>query len=60
VVPFIRLTRRQVADNDGLQTAIVDGEGKIVGMVGVHGVDWRNRTTSIGYWLAHDHQGAAR
>jgi ribosomal-protein-serine acetyltransferase len=57
VLPFIRLTRRQVGDNDGLQTAIVDGEGKIVGMVGVHGVDWRNRTTSIGYWLAHDHQG---
>jgi ribosomal-protein-serine acetyltransferase len=57
VLPFIRLTRKQIADNDGLQTAIVDGEGDIVGMVGVHGVDWRNRKTSIGYWLAHDHQG---
>jgi ribosomal-protein-serine acetyltransferase len=57
VLSFIRLTRRQVADNDGLQTAIVDGEGNIVGMVGVHGVDWRNRKTSIGYWLARDHQG---
>ena len=57
VLPFIRLTRKQIADNDGLQTAIVDGEGDIVGMVGVHGVDWRNRKTSIGYWLAREHQG---
>jgi ribosomal-protein-serine acetyltransferase len=57
VLPFIRLTRRQVADNDGLQTAIVDTEGRIVGMVGVHGVDWRNRRTSIGYWLAREHEG---
>jgi ribosomal-protein-serine acetyltransferase len=27
VLPFIRLTRRQIADNDGLQTAIVDPKG---------------------------------
>jgi ribosomal-protein-serine acetyltransferase len=57
VLPFIRATRRQIADNDGLQTAIVDPDGAIVGMVGVHGVDWPNRRTSIGYWLARDEQG---
>jgi ribosomal-protein-serine acetyltransferase len=57
VLPFIRLTRRQIADNDGLQTVIVDPEGRIVGMVGVHRVDWRNASTSIGYWLSRDEQG---
>jgi ribosomal-protein-serine acetyltransferase len=53
---FIRLTRRQVADNDGLQTAIVI-DGQIAGMVGLHGVDWTHASTSIGYWLAQEHQG---
>jgi ribosomal-protein-serine acetyltransferase len=57
VLPFIRATRKQLADNDGLQTAIVDPGGAIVGMVGVHNIDWANRKTSIGYWLAADHQG---
>jgi ribosomal-protein-serine acetyltransferase len=57
VLPFIRLTRKQIADNNGLQTAIVDPAGAIVGMVGFHAVDWRNRKASIGYWLARDEQG---
>jgi ribosomal-protein-serine acetyltransferase len=57
VLPFIRSTRKQIADNDGLQTVIVDPEGRIAGMVGTHGVDWANRKTSIGYWLAGKHQG---
>ena len=57
VLPFIRLTRRQIADNEGFHTAIVDTDGRIVGMVGFHRVDWLNRATSIGYWIARDHQG---
>lgn len=57
VLPFIRVTRKQLADNDGLQTTIVDPDGRIVGMVGVHSVDWRNAKTSIGYWLVEDAQG---
>ena len=57
VLPFTRVARRQIADNDGLQTAIVDPDGRIVGMVGFHRVDWLNRATSIGYWIARDHQG---
>jgi ribosomal-protein-serine acetyltransferase len=57
VLPFIRATRQQIADNDGLQTAIVDPGGRIVGTVGVHNVDWLNRKTSIGYWLAASEQG---
>lgn len=53
---FIALTRRQLADDDGFQTAIVRA-GRIVGVVGFHSVDWPNRATSIGYWLAADEQG---
>jgi ribosomal-protein-serine acetyltransferase len=53
---FIRLTRRQLADNDGFQTAIVR-DGAIVGLVGYHRIDWANRATSIGYWVAADEQG---
>jgi ribosomal-protein-serine acetyltransferase len=53
---FIRLTRRQVADNDGLQVAILR-DGTIAGVAGYHRVDWANRATSIGYWLSADAQG---
>jgi ribosomal-protein-serine acetyltransferase len=57
VLPFIRGTRKQIGDNEGFQTAIVSPDGHIVGIVGFHGVDWLNRRTSIGYWIARDHQG---
>lgn len=53
---FIRLTRRQFADNNGFQAAIVSGD-EIVGVVGFHAIDWANRVTSIGYWLGEGHQG---
>jgi ribosomal-protein-serine acetyltransferase len=53
---FIRLTRRQIGDNNGFQLTIVAG-GALAGMVGVHGVDWRNRATTIGYWLDAAHEG---
>ena len=53
---FIALTRRQIADDGGFQTAIVR-DGRIVGMVGFHGIEWEARSTSIGYWLDADCQG---
>jgi ribosomal-protein-serine acetyltransferase len=53
---FIRLARRQRADDNGFQAAITI-DGVIVGVAGFHGVDWANRTTSIGYWLGETHQG---
>ena len=53
---FVRFTRRQLAGNDGMQTAIeVDGE--IVGVVGLHGVSWAHASTSIGYWIAEPFTG---
>jgi ribosomal-protein-serine acetyltransferase len=57
VLEFIRLTRRQVADNEGFQTAIVL-DGSIAGAVGFHSFNWSNRSTGIGYWLAEPHQGS--
>jgi ribosomal-protein-serine acetyltransferase len=53
---FIRMARRQVGDNDGLQLALVR-DGAIVGVAGYHRIDWANRATSIGYWLSADAQG---
>jgi ribosomal-protein-serine acetyltransferase len=53
---FIRHTRRQLAEDDGMQTAIVVG-GRIAGIVGVHGVSWLHGNTTIGYWLAEEFTG---
>jgi ribosomal-protein-serine acetyltransferase len=53
---FIRTAQRQIADNDGFQVALTDRE-RIIGVLGFHGVDWANRATSIGYWLAEAAQG---
>jgi ribosomal-protein-serine acetyltransferase len=55
-VGFIRNTEKQLAENDGFQVAVTYEES-IIGMVVYHGVDWGNRSTSIGYWLAEAHQG---
>lgn len=53
---FIRSVVDQRQRNDGYQCAIrVDGA--IAGIVGHHRIDWGNRLTSIGYWLAAEHQG---
>ncbi len=52
----IRRAERQFAANDGIQTAITV-DGAIAGTVGVHGINWMHASTSIGYWLAAQHQG---
>jgi len=54
---FVRATRAQLADGSGLQAAIVDGEGRIIGSVGLVEIRPRDRRASIGYWLAADRQG---
>jgi ribosomal-protein-serine acetyltransferase len=53
---FIQETRAQLEGNDGFQVAILV-EGRIAGVVGYTDVDWEERSTSIGYWLAAQHQG---
>jgi len=53
---FIAEAEEQLARDDGFQARITL-EGKIVGVAGFHSIDWINRHTSIGYWLAEDAQG---
>lgn len=55
-VEYLERKRLQVEANDGFEAAIVL-DGRIAGGVGFHRVDWINRSTSIGYWLAADAQG---
>jgi ribosomal-protein-serine acetyltransferase len=54
---FVRAARRQYEENRGMQLALVQGE-QIIGVAGFHAIDWARRSTSIGYWLAADRQGA--
>ena len=54
---FVRAARRQCEENRGMQLALVQGE-QIIGVAGFHAIDWTRRSTSIGYWLAADRQGA--
>lgn len=53
---FIQMTRKQLLDNNGFQTAI-RYRGTLVGAVGHHGINWASRSASLGYWLAKDAQG---
>ncbi|KEO82418.1 hypothetical protein EL26_15165 [Tumebacillus flagellatus] len=53
---FIKMGRRQISDNQGGQFVILVDD-KIAGCVGFHGIDWNNRSTSIGYWLAQEYTG---
>lgn len=53
---FINATRKQYSDNDGVQAGIWFQDG-IVGIIGQHKIDWLNKATSLGYWLAEEHQG---
>ena len=53
---FLDSRRVQLASNDGFECAIVRG-GRIIGMVGFHAVNWRDSSTTIGYWLAAGEQG---
>jgi ribosomal-protein-serine acetyltransferase len=54
---FIRSARRQRDEHRGLQFGVVAAE-QLVGVAGFHRIDWSNRSTSIGYWLAESAQGA--
>ena len=53
---FVRAAHAQAARNDGVQLGLAV-DGRIAGVVGHHQVDWRNRATSIGYWIGESYQG---
>jgi ribosomal-protein-serine acetyltransferase len=54
--PVIDMWLKQFVENNGFQVGIYYKES-YVGMIGFHGVDNRNKQTSIGYWLAEGYQG---
>ena len=53
---FIESCIRQHDGNQGFQ-ALILVKGRIAGLVGYHRIDWSNRSTSLGYWLAEEYQG---
>lgn len=53
---FIVATRKQHEERNGF-TCGLWLRGRLVGVIGLHGIDWANRKTSIGYWVAQAHQG---
>jgi ribosomal-protein-serine acetyltransferase len=53
---FIEGSLEQFANNNGFQSGIWF-RGKLAGVIGYHKIDWANRTTSIGYWLAVPFRG---
>lgn len=55
-VAFLDRVRQQTQANDGFQLAVTRND-RIAGVIGHHGVDWSNRSTTIGYWLAAAEQG---
>lgn len=46
----------QFAKNNGFNGGI-RYNGQLVGMIGLHYIDWKNRKTSIGYYLAKSYEG---
>lgn len=53
---FIEGTQQQLAVNNGFQAGLWN-QGRLVGVIGYHRIDWLNRSTSIGYWLGEEFQG---
>jgi ribosomal-protein-serine acetyltransferase len=53
---FIRASLARFAARDGLACGI-RFRGELAGVADLHRIDWPNRRTSIGYWVAEPHQG---
>ncbi|HZL36959.1 MAG TPA: GNAT family N-acetyltransferase [Tepidisphaeraceae bacterium] len=53
---FIQKSLAEFASNGAFSAGIVL-EGRIVGVIGPHAIDMRNRKCSLGYWLDGDAQG---
>jgi ribosomal-protein-serine acetyltransferase len=55
-VAFIQASLRQFAAREAF-TFEIRFRGELAGVAGLHHVDWLNRRTAIGYWVAEGHQG---
>ncbi|PFG06512.1 GNAT family protein [Bacillus sp. es.034] len=54
--PVIPIWIRNYADNNGFDAGI-RYHGRLVGMIGLHYIDWKTKSTSIGYLLSEEAQG---
>lgn len=53
---YIRSSLQAFSENNGFSAGIFY-RGSMAGCIGLHSIDWVNRQTSIGYWLAANYQG---
>lgn len=53
---IIPIWLKQFADNNGFNCGI-RYNGKLVGCIGFHNIDWHNKQTSMGYYLSNQAQG---
>lgn len=53
---YIESTLKQFASNNGFQAGIWY-KGELAGVIGLHQINWSNKSTSIGYWLGENFQG---
>ncbi|WP_313892431.1 GNAT family protein [Psychrobacillus sp.] len=54
--PIIPIWINNYANNNGFDAGI-RYNGNLVGMIGLHFIDWKNKSTSIGYFLSEEAQG---
>ncbi|MBP0725220.1 GNAT family N-acetyltransferase [Bacillus sp. RG28] len=47
---------QKFANNNGFEAAIFVND-ELAGMIGLHYIDWNNKTTEMGYWLGEKFQG---
>ncbi|PLT30764.1 GNAT family N-acetyltransferase [Peribacillus deserti] len=55
--PIFPIWLKNYADNNGFDAGI-RYKGKLAGMIGLHYIDWKNKSTSIGYFLSEEAQGS--
>ena len=55
---FVLASLQQFAGRDGLACGIRHA-GALAGVCGMHRIDWPDRRTSLGYWVAEPHEGKA-
>jgi ribosomal-protein-serine acetyltransferase len=53
---FIEASEHKFASSRAFDAGIRT-QGKLVGVIGFHDIDWNNRMVEIGYWLSEQHRG---
>lgn len=53
---FIQFSLNVLASQNGFNLGIFYAE-RLAGVIGLHHIDWKNKKTTIGYWLSEEHQG---